>query len=72
MYENKTYENIKASILSDISGIDKREGSIVNDMVSPVSLELENVYAQFDKMLGVMFLDSSAGEYIEKEQVSME
>lgn len=66
MYENKKYENIKASILSDISGIDKREGSIVNDMVSPVSLELENVYAQFDKMLGVMFLDSSAGEYIDK------
>ena len=66
MYENKLYENIKEDILSGISNIDKREGAILNDMVSPIALELENVYAQFDKMLGVMFLDTSAGEYIDK------
>lgn len=66
MYENKTYENIKADILTDITLTDKREGSFVNDMVSPITYELERVYNQFDRMLGIMFLDTSAGEYIDK------
>lgn len=66
MYENKTYENIKADILEDVTLTDKREGSFVHDMVSPISYELENVYNQFDRMLGIMFLDDSAGEYIDK------
>lgn len=66
MYENKTYENIKADILEDVTLTDKREGSFVHDMVSPISYELERVYNQFDRMLGIMFLEDSAGEYIDK------
>lgn len=66
MYEGKTYEAIRSGILEGITATDKREGSFVSDMVSPISYELENVYNQFDRMLGVMFLDTSAGEYIDK------
>lgn len=66
MYEDKTYESIKDNILKDIPQIDKREGSFVNDMVSPVALEFEGAYAEFKKMLGTMFLDDAASEYLEK------
>lgn len=66
MYENKTYENIKENILEKISDIDKREGSFVNDMVSPVAMEFEGAYQQFEAMLGIMFMEDSVGEYIEK------
>ncbi len=66
MYEDKTYENIKTSILDKIEGIDKREGSFLNDMVSPLSFELEGAYQQFNAMLGIMFLDDSTGIYLEK------
>lgn len=66
MYESKTYEAIREAILNDVTLTDKREGSFVSDMVSPISYELERVYNQFDRMLGIMFLDTSAGEYIDR------
>lgn len=66
MYEGKIYENIREGILSKIEGIDKREGSFVSDMVSPVSMEIESCYQQFEKMLGIMFLEDSSGIYLEK------
>lgn len=66
MFEEMTYEKIKGDILQEIKGIEKREGSFVNDMVSPIAYQLEGAYAQFDKMLGVMFVADSAGAYIDK------
>lgn len=67
MYEDKTYENIKENILSNINDLDKREGSFMSDMVSPVSIELEGVYQNFNTMLGIMFLIDATGEYLEKK-----
>lgn len=55
MYENKTYETIKNNILSKIN-LDTREGSFINDMVSPVSIEFSNAYSQFKSMLDTMFI----------------
>ncbi len=66
MYEDKTYENIKEGILEKVSLTDKREGSFVNDMVSAVAYEIEGAYNRFDKQLGIMFVDDSAGSYIDK------
>ena len=66
MYENKTYDAIKADILKEINSVDAGEGSFVNDMVSPISMEFESNYAQLEKLLGVMFLEDSNGEYLEK------
>lgn len=57
MYENMKYEVIKQNILSSIKGIDKREGSFINDMVSPVSMELEGNYVELEKLLSVFFLE---------------
>lgn len=66
MYEDKTYENIKGEILKKVSLTDKREGSFVNDMVSGVAYEIEGAYNRFDKQLGIMFVEDSAGSYIDK------
>lgn len=66
-YQDKTYEKIKQRVLSRITlPIDKREGSFVNDMVSPYSLEMEDFYAEFPYLLGTMFLVDSDSEELEK------
>lgn len=66
MFEDRTYENIKAEILSDVTMTDTREGSFANDMVSPISLQLEGVYAQFRVMEGIFFLTDCTGVYVDK------
>lgn len=66
MYEEKLYEAIKAEILAQIALTDKREGSFVNDMVSPISMAIEDIYGEFKTILGIMFLEDSAGEWIDK------
>lgn len=66
MYENINYEEIKLRILSKIHGIDKNEGSFVNDMVSPVSMEFESVYVELEKLLSTMFLEDMIKEDLEK------
>lgn len=66
MYENKTYEAIKNDILSKILGIDTREGSFANDMVSPISAELESSYNELDKLLLKMFLENLSSEDLER------
>ena len=66
MYENINYEIIKNNILNNIKDLDKREGSFINEMVSPISIELDSIYKQFDTMLGIMFLEDSSGAYLEK------
>lgn len=66
MYENQTYEKIKSDILSKINNIDKREGSFINDMVSPVSMELEGAYNQLEVLLSAMFLKDIGGEMLDK------
>lgn len=66
MYENKTYEKIKKDILDKISNkLDKREGSFINDMVSPYCLELESAYEEFKYLLDVMFLNNINTEKLE-------
>ncbi|MCT4544429.1 MAG: baseplate J/gp47 family protein [Vallitalea sp.] len=66
MYENIDYETIKLRILSKIHGIDKNEGSFVNDMVSPVSMELESIYVELEKLLSTMFLEDMSKNDLEK------
>lgn len=67
----KNYEEIKADILNQVSEVDKREGSFVADMVSPISMEIEAAYEAMKGILSKRFLvnetgadlDIRAGEY---------
>ncbi|WP_050698658.1 baseplate J/gp47 family protein [Anaeromassilibacillus senegalensis] len=67
MYEEKTYEAIKADILSSMSNeLDKREGSYTNDIISPVSLEISKVYESINAVIPIAFVDEVSGEYLER------
>lgn len=68
MYENMTYEKIKQNILDEITtDINKSEGTIINDIVSPISLEMGKAYTEFEKILSLMFLDGMEGSYIDRK-----
>lgn len=66
-YENETQEEILSRMLQRVdSSIDKREGSIVFDMMSPASIELALAYIELDNILNFGFADTTYGEYLDK------
>lgn len=62
MYEDKTYEAIKAEMLEEITLTDKREGSFVNDMLSTAAMQGEKLYVAMEHALAVAFLKNCVGE----------
>lgn len=66
MYNKQTYETIKERILDNVNiEIDKREGSFVNNMLSPMAVELTKTYIEFDNILDIVFVKNSYGEYLD-------
>lgn len=61
MYENETYEKLKAEMLEEITLTDKREGSFVNDMLSTAALMGEKYYVAMEHALAVAFLKNCTG-----------
>lgn len=67
MYENQTEQAIKQRMLDGVSNdVDKLEGSFVNDVLSPVAIELGAGYQELDQILEIIFAESSYGEYLTK------
>ena len=67
-YNQETYENIRERILSNMSNIiDKREGSFVSNMISPVGTEFARYYFELDNILSIMFLEDATNEYLDKK-----
>lgn len=65
MFESMTYENILESLLKNVpSDVDKREGSIIFDTLSPATLELAQMYIQLDIVLNNAFADTAEREYL--------
>lgn len=68
MYSNETYEEIKERILKDIStSLDKREGSFIHDMISPIAVELTRTYIELDNVLNIAFIKTSYDEYLDRK-----
>lgn len=67
MYETETKDAILDRMLSQISdGIDKRQGSVTWDMLSPTALELEHAYIQLGLVLSFGFLsENTPSEYVD-------
>lgn len=66
MYSNETYEVIKERILSNINiNINKDEGSFLNNMISPLSIELTKAYIEFEHLLGIMFASNTYGNWLD-------
>lgn len=66
MYEDITAESIKASILSEISDLDIREGSYINNLISPTAYEIWKYYQALNAVIPIAFVDETSGEYIDK------
>ena len=67
-YNQETKENIRERMLSNMSNIiDKREGSFVSTMISPVGTEFARYYFELDNILSIMFLEGATGEYLDKK-----
>ena len=67
MFENYTYEELLAAMLSEVpTDVDKREGSIIFDTLSPAALELANAYMGMDSVLNNAFAETAIREYLIK------
>lgn len=67
VYESETFDTIMERMLSRISDdIDKRQGSVVYDMLAPAAIELEQAYMEMDNVLNLGFADTTYGEYLDR------
>ncbi|MGB9813539.1 MAG: baseplate J/gp47 family protein [Thermovenabulum sp.] len=67
MYENQTFDAIMQRLLSKVpSDIDKSEGSFIYDALAPVALELAQAYVELDRILQIVFAQTSYGEWLDK------
>lgn len=67
MFENYTYEELLTAMLSEApSNVDKREGSIIFDTLSPAALELSKLYMGLDSILNNSFAETAIREYLIK------
>ena len=67
-YNQETYPVIRQRMLNNMSNdIDKREGSFISNMVSPVGVEFAKYYMELDNILAIMFLEDATNEFLDKK-----
>lgn len=67
LYDSQTEEVIRNRMLENVDeSLDKREGSIVFDMLSPSALESAFLYGALATAFELGFADTSYGEYIDR------
>lgn len=65
-----TYEEILNRVLENVSAdVDKTEGSVVYDAVSPCCLELAQCYTYIEELEKRVFVDTSYGEYLDRRVI---
>lgn len=65
MFEDRTYEALLNEKLENVSdSLDKREGSIIYDAVSPNSIETAQVYVALDSVYNETFADTASRDYL--------
>lgn len=68
IFDGETYESILERMLARIpSDVDKREGSVVYDMLAPAALEFAQAYMEMDNVLDLGFADGAYGEYLDRK-----
>jgi uncharacterized phage protein gp47/JayE len=66
-FENETFDVIIERMLARLpDDIDKRQGSVVYDLLAPAAVELELAYAEMDNVLDFGFIDTTYGEYLDR------
>ncbi|MGG2952087.1 baseplate J/gp47 family protein [Geobacillus stearothermophilus] len=67
MFEDRTFEKILEEMLNDIPDeFDKREGSIIYLALAPAAAKLSEAYVALDRVLDLVFAETSEGEYLER------
>lgn len=68
MYSKEnTYDDIMNRCLERVrDDIDKREGAVIYDAISPMAAELAKAYILIDSLIDLVFVDTSAGEYLDR------
>lgn len=67
MFEDMTYENILADMLSRVSSdVDKREGSIIYDALAPCAFHLAQTYFMLNNFIDLVSGDTAVGEYLDR------
>ena len=67
MFSSQTYENIKQRILDDTNlNLDKREGSFLNNQISPVAEELAKAYINMGDILSLGFIEDTFDTFLDK------
>lgn len=62
-----TYEAILQDMMDSIPDeLDKREGSIIYNALAPAALKLAQAYMIMDNNFDLVFLDTAAGEYLDR------
>ena len=65
MFESYSYEKILSDMFRNVpSDIDKREGSIIFDALSPIALELANIFVCLDIVLNNAYADTAERDYL--------
>lgn len=68
MYEDVTPESIKAEIVASLTtDMDTREGSYIDTLIGPISLELWKAYTALNAAIPIAFIDETSGMYIDKK-----
>lgn len=67
MFEKVTPEVIKQQMLSRLTslGLQTREGSFTNDVLSAAACEIAEVYHSMDALIPALILDETSGQYID-------
>lgn len=65
LFEDYSYDEILARMLSNVTtNVDKREGSIIFDTLSPAALEFAQAYINMDIILSNAFAETAEREYL--------
>lgn len=67
MFSQQTYEVIKQRILDNINiPLDKREGSFLNNTVSPIAVELAKAYIEMGGILNLGFIETNFDDFLDR------
>lgn len=66
-YEDQTAAAVLERMLAESpSDIDKRQGSVTYDLLSPAAIEFMRAYTEMDVVLGLSFADTAYGEWLDR------
>ncbi len=72
MFEDWTVEGVKGRILARLTtGLQTREGSFTNDVISAAAAEICECYHSMDAMLPAFYVDGTSGPYIDRQAATV-